>query len=173
MAKGIYKEWLTEDNLKRIGSWARDGLSNIQIANNIGISEKTLYEWSSKYSEFREALSKNKEIVDIEVENALYKKALGYNEKILKTFKVREVIYGDSGKKIKETEKLVTGYDEIHIPADTTAQIFWLKNRQPNKWREKQEQLPDESVNMLLKNVTTAMSNIRTRKEDNDEEKEC
>ena len=139
MAKGVYKEWLTEDNLTRIKAWARDGLTNLQIAHNMGITEKTLYEWANKFSEFSNALKKTKEVVDIEVENALYKKALGYNATIRKTFKVKETIYSDSGKKIKEVEKLEVGYDEVHIPADTTAQIFWLKNRKPDVWRDKVE----------------------------------
>lgn len=139
MAKGVYKEWLTEDNLTRIKAWARDGLTNLQIAHNMGITEKTLYEWANKFSEFSEALKKGKEVVDIEVENALYRKALGYNATIRKTFKVKETIYSDSGKKIKEVEKLEVGYDEVHVPADTTAQIFWLKNRKPDVWRDKVE----------------------------------
>lgn len=135
----VYKEWLTEDNLLRISAWARDGLTNEQIAHNMGISVKTLYEWSNKYSEFCNALKKSKEVADIEVENALYKKALGYNALIKKTFKIREVIYSESGKRLKETERLEVGFDEVHIPADTTAQIFWLKNRKPEIWRDKVE----------------------------------
>ena len=139
MAKGIYQQWLTEESLLRIKAWARDGLTNEQIAHNMGITVKTLYEWSNKYSDFSDALKKGKEVVDIEVENALYKKALGYNASIKKTFKVKEVIYNEDGKRVKEIEKLEVGYDEVHIPADTTAQIFWLKNRKPDNWRDKVE----------------------------------
>lgn len=139
MAKGLYKEWLTEENLLRISAWARDGLTNEQIAHNMGINVKTLYEWCKKYSDFSNALKKNKEVADIQVENALYKKALGYNTAVKKTFKVKEVIYSENGRKLKEIEKLVDGYDEVHIPPDTTAQIFWLKNRKPETWRDKVE----------------------------------
>lgn len=139
MAKGLYQQWLTEESLLRIKAWARDGLTNEQIAKNMNINVKTLYDWCNKYSEFCNALKKGKEVVDIEVENALYKKALGYNESIKKTFKVKEVIYNEDGKRVKEIEKLEVGYDEVHIPADTTAQIFWLKNRKPEMWRDKVE----------------------------------
>lgn len=139
MAKGLYQQWLTEESLLRIKAWARDGLTNEQIAHNMGITVKTLYEWSNKYSDFSDALKKGKEVVDIEVENALYKKALGYNASIKKTFKVKEVIYNEDGKRVKEIEKLEVGYDEVHIPADTIAQIFWLKNRKPEMWRDKVE----------------------------------
>lgn len=139
MAKGVYKDWLTEEGLTRIQAWARDGLTNEQVAHNMGITTKTLYEWSNKYSAICNALKKGKEVVDIEVENALFKKALGYNVMVQKTFKCKEVIYGEDGRKIKEEEKLVIGYDQIHVPADTTAQIFWLKNRKPDNWRDKVE----------------------------------
>lgn len=139
MAKGLYQQWLTKESLLRISAWARDGLTNEQIAHNMNITVKTLYEWCNKYSEFCDALKKGKEVVDIQVENALYKKALGYNATIKKTFKVKEIIYSETGKKLKEIEKLEVGYDEVHIPADTTAQIFWLKNRKPEVWRDKVE----------------------------------
>ena len=59
------------------------------------------------------------------------------SNKLKKTFKVKEVLYSDSGKRLKETEKLVEGVDEVYITPDTTAQIFWLKNRKPNTWRDK------------------------------------
>ena len=77
--KGIYKEWLTEENLLRLEAWRRDGLTYAEIAHNIGVTEKTLYEWVSKYSEIGEALKKGKEVADILVENALFKRALGYS----------------------------------------------------------------------------------------------
>lgn len=139
MAKGVYKDWISEDGLLKISAWARDGLTNEQIAHNMGITEKTLYEWCNKYREFGDTLKRTKEVVDIEVENALYRKALGYNATVKKTFKVKDIIYNENGKKIRETERLEEGFDEVHIPADTTAQIFWLKNRQSEKWRDKVE----------------------------------
>ncbi len=139
MAQGKYAKWLEEDNLTLLAGWARDGLTDEQIADNIGVGTSTLYEWKSKYPEISEALKKGKEIVDREVENALLKKAKGYTVELKKTFKVKRVEYDpDTGKKLCEREELVTGYDEAHIPADTTAQIFWLKNRRPDVWREKQ-----------------------------------
>lgn len=99
MAKGKYQEWLEPDGLLLLEGWARDGLTDEQIAHNMGIVTSTLYDWKKKYSEISEALKKGKEVVDIEVENALLKSALEGN---------------------------------------ITAQIFWLKNRKPNRWREKQ-----------------------------------
>lgn len=98
MARGKYEYWLTPDGLILLEGWARDGLTDEQIASNVGITAKTLYEWKNKYSEICESLKKGKEVVDFEVENALLKKAL---------------------------------------EGDTTAQIFWLKNRRPKNWRDK------------------------------------
>lgn len=134
-----YNEWICEENLLRLGAWARDGLTDENMAHNIGIAKSTFNKWKNEHSEFMDTLKKNKEVADIIIENALYKKATGYNVAVKKTFKVKEVIYSDTGKRLKETEKLVEGFDEIHIPADTTAQIFWLKNRKPNEWRDKRE----------------------------------
>ena len=132
-----YKDWIKDDKLILLEAWARDGLSNEQIAENMGISESTFYEWKDKYPKFSESLKKNKEIVDIEVENAMHKKALGYDVPIKKAFKVKETIY-ENGKKIKETEKIEYAEETMHIPADTTAQIYWLKHRQREKWGEKE-----------------------------------
>ena len=78
MAKGKYHEWLKKENLIKIKGWAMDGLSNKQIAHNIGINEDTLYTWQKKYTEFAEALKKSKEVADREVENAMHKSANGY-----------------------------------------------------------------------------------------------
>lgn len=139
MAKSKADEWLTEDKLTLLEAWARDGLTDEQIAHNMGIRRETLYDYKNKFPNISNALKKGKEIVDIEVENALHKKALGYNVPVRKAFKVKEVIYNDNGKKIKETEHLEYADEEIHVPADTTAQIFWLKNRKKNQWRDKVE----------------------------------
>ena len=104
--------------------WARDGLTDEQLAEKMQITCSTLYEWKKKYSEFSEALKKGKEVVDIQVENALLKRALGYEyvEDALE-------VYGAT-KKTKQTIK--------HMAPDTTAAIFWLKNRRPDKFRDKQ-----------------------------------
>lgn len=118
--------------------WARDGLTDEQIAEKLDISVASFYNYKNEHLEFLESLKKGKEVADYEVENALFKKALGYNAKVKKALKVKEVLY-ENGKKLKETERIEYAEDEVHIPADTTAQIFWLKNRKPNVWRDKQE----------------------------------
>ena len=123
MAKGKYREWLSEDGLIKIQGWARDGLIDEQIAHNMGITTKTLYEWKNKYGEISEALKKGKEVIDRQVENALLKRALGYT--------YDETTYEDG----VETKRVTK-----EVAPDTTSQIFWLKNRKPAEWRDKIEQ---------------------------------
>lgn len=126
--KALSDEWLTEEGLILIQGWKRNGLTNEQIAKNIGISITTLYLWQSKHSEFMEALKKGREVVDQEVENALYKSAMG--------FEYDEIIY----EKNKETGEMieVKRIRKTQLPSNT-AQIFWLKNRRSKEWREKQQ----------------------------------
>ena len=127
------------DKLILVEGWARDGLTNEQIAEKLGIARSTLQEWQNEYSDFADALKKGKEVVDREVENALLKKTTGYTVELRKCFKVKRTDYAENGKKLREYEELVTGIDEMHVPADTTAQIFWLKNRKPAEWRDKRD----------------------------------
>ena len=124
---GKYHDWITKDGLLKLEAWARDGLTDEQIANNAGIVPSTLYEWKNKHSEISEALKRGKQVVDIEVENALLKRALGYSYD-----EVKREIYPDG------TEKQVVTTKEV--APDTTAQIFWLKNRKPDNWRDRKEQ---------------------------------
>jgi hypothetical protein len=121
MAHGKYKEWLSEENLALLEGWARDGLTDEQIAHNVGITAKTLYEWKNKHRAICDALKKGKEVVDYQVENALLNKALN---------------------------------------GDTTAQIFWLKNRRPDKWRDKpggQEQSTEDKISTYLDELKKAV----------------
>ena len=64
MAKGRVLEWLEEDKLKLLEGWARNGLTNDQIAKNIGVNPKTIYDWMNKEPKIKEALKKGKEVVD-------------------------------------------------------------------------------------------------------------
>lgn len=129
MAKGKYQEWLTPDGITRLEAWARDGLTDEQIAHNMGICRDTLIEWKKKFPDISDALKRGKEVVDIEVENALLKRALGYDYT-----EERVEVSKENGKKTVKTTQTVK-----HVPPDTTAQIFWLKNRRPDRWRDKQQ----------------------------------
>lgn len=125
-------EWLEKDKLILLEGWARDGLTDEQIAKNIGINRTTLYDWKKKEVNIADALKKGKEIVDFEVENALLKRALGYE--------YEEETY-ENGILTKKVKK--------QVPPDTTAQIFWLKNRQVKKWRDKVEIADNDAIKKL------------------------
>lgn len=124
MAK--YTGWLTEEGLLKIEGWARDGLTDKQVAYNMNIAESTLHEWKKKYSVLSESLKRGKEVVDRQVENALLKRALGYEFK-------------ETTQELTEDGMRVTKVITKQQAPDTTAQIFWLKNRKPQEWRDKQE----------------------------------
>ena len=126
MAKGKYHYWLTEEGLTRLKGWATDGLTNEQIAENMGINPDTLYTWQNRFTEIAEALKKGKEIADREVENALYKRAIG-----MEYTETKQLIDTDGKKRVEKATKF--------IPPDSTAIIYWLKNRKPDIWRDRKE----------------------------------
>ncbi len=144
--------------------WARDGLIEKQIAKNLGIALSTLSDYKKKYPDFSDAIKKGKEISDYEVENALFKKALGYNATIKKAFKVKEITYKD-GKRLKETEHIEYAEEEVHIPADTAAQIYWLNNRKPDKWSNKPQYEADNTEN-INENIKSLAEIINTPQPD-------
>lgn len=234
MAKGKYEYWLSPDGLLLLEAYARDGLTDEQIAKNMGVSTATLYNYKRDHLEILEALKKGKEVVDIEVENALLKRALGYSyteitkERIVDTGqkqrhggeseltekewefavkyfggkccycgadmekatkdhirplnaggalardnvipccgtcnsskkdnemlswyrtqpffdeyrlqKINDYLRFVSSLKAEDTGELVVTKEVTkEVLPDTTAQIFWLKNRRPDRWRDKQD----------------------------------
>ena len=138
-------DWLENDKLILLEGWARDGLTDEQIAKNIGINRTTLYDWKKKEVNIADALKKGKEVIDFEVENALLKKALGY------TITIKE-------EKLDKDGCVHTLEKDVHIPPDTTAQIFWLKNRKPNNWKDRIETDEDKEA---VANASQVIAKIR------------
>ena len=124
MAK--YDDWITNDGIIKIEGWARDGLTEEQIADKMGVTRKTLFNWKEKYLPILHALKRGKEVVDRQVENALLKRALGYE-------------YDEITQELVDDELQVTKVVTKQVHPDVTAQIFWLKNRKPEEWRDKQQ----------------------------------
>lgn len=145
-------EWLEDDKLLLLEGWARDGLTLEQIANNMGIDTSTLWDWRKKNDNISNAIKKGKEVVDIEVENALFKRAIGYTKKLLK-------------QKVDKNGKVIDTYEEIEVPPDTTAQIFWLKNRLPQKWRDKIEPIntDDNKKEGIIIDLLEAIKDAKTK----------
>lgn len=137
MNNGKYKYWLKDENLAKVTKWAKEGLFDCQIAEKMGISKQTFYDWLKKYPEFTDAIKKGKEIADKEIVNALYKRALGYSYKEVKEEYITDnngVIKDKDGESTKEVT--VTHKSE---PPNTAALIYWLNNRRPDEWSNKQE----------------------------------
>ena len=101
-----------------------------QIAQNMGIAMSTLTEWKNRFPAIAATIKKGKEPVDIQVENALLRRALGYDYEETIT-EVEELGNGKTKKHVRKVTR--------HVAPDTTAQIFWLKNRKPKQWRDKME----------------------------------
>ena len=99
---GKASKWLNKDGLEQIEKWARLGLSDRQIAKNMGIGRSTFYEWKKKYKDISDTLDKGKAIVNEEVENALLKKALGFKYKEQQAIKVKEIYYDEKGRKCQK-----------------------------------------------------------------------
>ena len=121
-----------DDFPERAEEYARQGLDDKQIAHNLGISERTYYFYQERYPQFLQAIKRGKAPVDDEVENALLKRALGYEYEEVRT----ETLRAPDGKDFKVLK--VTKITKLILP-DVTAQIFWLKNRRPDQWRDKKQ----------------------------------
>lgn len=162
MARVDIKEWLDPDKLLVLEAWARDGLTEEQISHNMGISLSTLKNWKNKNITILTTLKKGKQVADIEVENALFNNAVGYTytEEVVST--KREVVYED-GKKIKEISEPVVIEIKKYKQPETTAQIFWLKNRKPDVWRDKIIDVENEEA---ITNATDILVKIRKTVDD-------
>lgn len=128
--RGKFHDWISDEGLTLIEGWARDGLTDAEIMGRMGIGSSTYYTWQKRFPEIRDALKKGKEVIDMEVEQALLKRAMGYDY-VEVTDSVDTMPNGDQIKRTTRHHK--------HMAGNTTAGIFWLKNRQPEKWRDRSE----------------------------------
>lgn len=110
---------------------AAKGYTDIEMADIMGISERSFNYWKERYPEFLQSIKEGKRIPDEKVIQSLYKNATGYNYKAKKP-----MVVSDGGGEGSHVE--IVEYTE-HVPAQTTAQIFWAKNRMPDKWRDRQD----------------------------------
>lgn len=147
MAKSKYETHVLP-KLIEIEGWARDGLTDEQIAKNLGISKDTFYKYKTAYADFSDSLKRGKEVVDREVENALLKRALGYSYNEVTQELVEDEV-------TRETKLKVTKVVTKEVAPDTTAQIFWLKNRKPAEWRDKKEVEHSGDINNPFENIST------------------
>lgn len=112
------------------------GATDKEIADFFEVTEQTINNWKSEHDEFFESIKKGKIIADANVADRLYQRAMGYTHDAVKIFPSGGEAEDKEGNKVKGP--LIVPYQE-HYPPDTVAAIFWLKNRQKDKWRDKQE----------------------------------
>jgi hypothetical protein len=122
-----HEEWITEDGLAKITNWAENGALGKQISHNMGISHTTLCDWQNRFPELAEAIKNGRKVKDLEVENSLLQRATGYQYE-------EDVYEPDEEGNLKVVKRVI----KSQAP-DVTAQIFWLKNRNPKEWRDKVE----------------------------------
>jgi hypothetical protein len=125
-----YKEEYNDQVIKL----CRLGATDKEIADFFDVKEQTVNNWKKSEPSFFESLKKGKVISDTNISESLYKKALGYYYTEEKEVRIKD--YNEEGKQI---ERVAVVELKKYVPADTTAQIFWLKNRRRDQWRDKQE----------------------------------
>ena len=118
--------WLGDEGCALLSSWARDGLGIKEIAEKMGVSCRTLLKWIGKYPSIKEAVYSSRQVIDAKVEQAILKKALGFE-----TTEVRQVKKANGDEEITAVTKLV--------PPDISACSMWLSNSCPEKWGEKKD----------------------------------
>jgi hypothetical protein len=144
-----------EPKLLLVEAWARDGTIDEDIARKLGVAYSTFREYVKKYPALAAALKRGKEVADVEVENALFKRAIGYTYDEV----TREgAIDPKTGENLLVVTKVVTK----EVQPDVTAQIFWLKNRRPDKWRDRQD--INHSGNMEINNPLQGLTTDELRK---------
>lgn len=135
-------KYIKEDFPLRAQAYAREGLNDKQIAAKLGIALCTYYQYQLAYPEFSEAIKKGKSPVDIKVENALLKRALGFEyEEIHTEYRRLGKKKEKEGEKERELKAIPTMIKKIKkfIPPDVAACAFHLKNRLPGRWKDRHE----------------------------------
>ena len=159
MARGKYKAWLEPAGLARLAEMA-PRLTDAEMARKMGISASTYYDWLKKYPEMAEAVTSARAGADARannerVERSLLDMATGYVQKITVLKKVRTVSYDEQGRRIERDEWLPRE-EEAYVAPSVKAQIFWLTNRMPERWRNRIEAAvtDDRSVNYAFRQAT-------------------
>lgn len=149
--RASYKDWITEDGLKKIEDWVSRGLSVAQVAKNMGCNVRTLFAWREKYPPIEHAFKKARMVVIEELENTLNKRSNGYEVEESKTY-VEEV-----DGKIKKRKEIT----KRHIPPDVTALIFSLTNLAPEKWQRNATPRMNEKIDLDIKKTEVETDKIK------------
>lgn len=140
--------WLSEEGLMLISGWRKNGVPLLKIATeNIGISKTAWWGWYKGSEELRKACAVSKEVADYAVEDALYRRAVGY-------------YYWEEQWELVEGEVRLTKKFKKHMPPDTKAIMQYLFNRRPETWRALQEPLEATKYTETIKSVLVAMKEV-------------
>jgi len=110
------------------------GATDAEMADFFDVALSTFSLWKVKHQEFSDSLKGSKEVADRRVETALYNRAMGYSHE-------------ETDVRVVDGAIMMTPMIK-HYPPDTTAAIFWLKNRKPDEWRDKRETEHSGSLNV-------------------------
>lgn len=142
------KFWLSDKGLQLIAGWRRNGVSLIEIATkNIGISKTAWWGWYKESEDLRKACAIGKDVADYTVEDALFRRAVGYD-------------YWEEIWELVEGEVIMTKKIKKHLPPDVKAIMTWLYNRMPNQWRAMQEPLEKTQYVETVQNILIAMKEV-------------
>lgn len=140
--------WLSESGLTLIAGWRRNGVALHEIATkNIGVSKTAFWGWYKESEDLRKACSVAKEVADLTVEDALFRRAVGYD------------YWEETWSLIEGELRLVSKYKR-HVPPDTKAIMQWLFNRLPARWRAIQEPLEATKYTESIKSILVAMKEV-------------
>jgi predicted transcriptional regulator len=154
--------------LALVTGWCRRGLTNEQIAENLGISEQSFSNYMKRYEEFADAVDKGREEIEIHIENALVKRALGYSYK--EVTRERKVVRNpETGE--DEYKLVVTKSVTKHVVPDVGAQQYYLEHRAPKRWeRVPQSYLDSNEVNKNIMSIADLLNNPVPERQIGDEE---
>lgn len=131
-----------QPKLDLIEAWYRNGAIDVDVARNLNVGYSTYLKYKNDYPELKERTQVGKEEADLKVESALFKRATGYD-------------YDEVKEEYEDGELSKRTVIKKHVAPDTTAQIYWLKNRDPNNWKDKQDINVSSDINNPFKGLTT------------------
>lgn len=193
MARAEYKKWQEPDNLIKLQGWARDGLTNEQIAQKIGVRRETISVWCSKYPNIANALKKGKEVIDYEIENSLIStmkkhriktttyKMVKKDDLVLKAERTKfmNMFKLDHPNATKEqiliaTAENVAIYERIpmtetvtEVDPNVSSMIFWLKNRKPDVYRDQTfKKLNEANARKAIADAGISEAQLKSLKEE-------
>lgn len=129
--------------------YAEKGLIDDEIAKELNINRDTLYEWKNKYKEFSDAIKNGKKETDDIVEEKFLDKATGFTKEV-------EEIFQFQG-------KTFIGKYNKYFPPDTAAGFIWLKNRRPDKWRDKHEITGNNGAPLIVQIAPYAVDDVNDK----------